>query len=65
MCKGIYNMPRNYKLTPEQVLEIKMDDRRPYKLIAQDYGVSIATVWSIINGKKWKHMGENKNGTNN
>ena len=36
---------RNKKLTPEQVAEIRSDKRRPYKVIAYDYGVGITCIW--------------------
>lgn len=44
---------RNKKLTPEQVAKIREDKRRPYKVIAYDYGVGITCIWDIINGKSW------------
>lgn len=48
--------PRNSKLTPEQVVAIRKDRRRPYKIIAYDYGVSISCIWELIKGYSWKHI---------
>lgn len=48
--------PRNWKLTNEQVKAIRADKRRPYKVIAFDYGVGISCIWDIINGKSWKDI---------
>jgi len=59
MCKGLGPaLPKNYKLTPEQVQAIREDKRRPYKVIAYDYGVGISCIWDIINGKSWKNVGD-------
>lgn len=48
--------PRNWKLTREQIIAIRGDKRRPYKVIAFDYGVGISCIWDIINGKSWKDI---------
>lgn len=48
-------MPPYHKLTIEQVKAIRKDGRKPLKLIAYDYGVTIATIWAIINRKCWKN----------
>jgi len=44
---------RRSGLTREMVLRIKCDTRRPYKIIAYDYNISISQVWKIINNKQW------------
>lgn len=49
---------RNKKLTPQQVASIRRDQRRPYKIIAYDYGVGITCIWDIINGKSWTWIEE-------
>ena len=48
--------PRNVKLTVEQVLAIRNDKRRPYKIIAYDYNVGISCIWDIIHGNSWKDL---------
>jgi len=58
MSKGIGKLPKNYKLTPEQVQAIRCDKRRPYKVIAYDYGVGISCIWDIINRKSWTNVGD-------
>lgn len=42
----------NSKLTPEKVLEI-LNDTRFYKVIAEEYGVHLQTVFGIKKGKYW------------
>lgn len=42
-------------LTPQQALEI-LHDKRPYKLIAADYGVSVTNISMIKTGRSWKHL---------
>lgn len=42
-------------LTPEKALAIYYD-RRPNKVIAQDYGVGASTVWNIKVGRAWSHV---------
>lgn len=54
--KRHYRKPRNRKLTDEQVRAIRADKRRPYKVIAYDYGVGITCIWEIINKKAWKSL---------
>ena len=54
--RKLKHSPRNKKLTPEQVIAIRKDRRRPYKIIAFDYGVGISCIWDIINGKSWKDV---------
>jgi hypothetical protein len=43
------------KLTDNEVIFIRYD-KRPRKVIARDFGVSISTVDSIVNRKTWKHL---------
>jgi hypothetical protein len=43
------------KLTEEQVLAIRVDQRSAYK-IAADYGVGQTTVLNIKNGLTWRHL---------
>jgi hypothetical protein len=58
MCKGMGRLPKHYKLTPEQVQDIREDKRRPLKIIAYDYGVGISCIWDIINRKSWTNVGD-------
>jgi len=48
--------PRHVKLTRQQILSIRADKRRPYKVIAYDYGVCISCIWNIIKRKTWKDL---------
>lgn len=43
------------KLTEEDILKIR-NDVRPYKLIAQEYGVAPNTISAIRTGTTWKNM---------
>jgi hypothetical protein len=43
------------KLTDEDVLWIRIDDRKP-SLIAKDYGVSRQIVWKIKTRQNWAHL---------
>ena len=43
------------KLTPADVRAIRKDDRSLSK-IGKEYGVSLATIWSVKNGKTWRHV---------
>jgi hypothetical protein len=42
------------KLTREQALAIREDPRRPYRVIAADYGITRHMVGMIIRGDTWK-----------
>jgi hypothetical protein len=44
------------RLTPKQVLAIRHDPRRPYRLIAADYGVTRHMIGMIIRGDVWKDI---------
>lgn len=48
----------NAKLTAQQVLEIRVrrNAGATYDLLAHDFGVSSATVRSIVERKTWKHL---------
>jgi hypothetical protein len=55
--EGVIRSPKsgNFKLTENQVLEIRKDPR-PVKLIAKEYGINPTTACSIRNKKSWKHI---------
>ena len=42
------------RLTPEQAVAIRIDPRRPYRVIAADYGVTRHMVGMIIRGDAWQ-----------
>jgi len=44
------------RLTPEQVRSIRVDPRRPCRIIAADYGVARRTVAAIIRGAMWRDV---------
>jgi len=45
------------KLTDQQVIAIRADPRKgQHTAIAKDYGVTAATIYSILTGRKWKHL---------
>jgi hypothetical protein len=48
-------MPFLSFLTEAQARAIHAD-RRPYRIIGKEYGVSAATVGQIKIGKTWKHL---------
>lgn len=52
-AKGSQN--GNSKLTEEQVLEIRADNR-PVKEIAEDYKVSTVTIYGIKNKQYWRNV---------
>lgn len=43
------------KLTNKQVIKIKQDERH-IKEIANDYGVTMGTIWKIKTGYSWNHI---------
>jgi hypothetical protein len=47
----------NAKLTEADVRAIRTDDRRPYHLIALDYGVNDWTIARIIRRESWAWLG--------
>jgi hypothetical protein len=44
------------KLTSKQARAIRVDPRRPYRVIAADYGVTRHMVGMIIRGDAWKEV---------
>lgn len=44
------------KLTPEQVIAIRADDR-PYADIAAEYGVARHTVYLVVTRRRWRNLG--------
>jgi hypothetical protein len=42
------------RLNPEQVRAIRADPRRPYRVIAADYGVTRHLIGMILRGDCWK-----------
>lgn len=42
------------RLTPDQVRAIRIDPRRPYRIIAADYGVTRHMIGMIIRGDCWE-----------
>ena len=45
------------KLTEQQVLAIRADPRKgQHTAIAKDYGITPSAVYSILTGRKWKHL---------
>ena len=46
---------RNYKLTEQQVLEIR-NSSLPKRKLAKIYNVSEVTIYNIVNRKLWKHI---------
>ena len=52
----VTSMPRRQKLTPAQVGAIRIDPRRPYRVIAIAYGVSRDTIKAIMLRKVWRHV---------
>jgi hypothetical protein len=44
------------RLTPKQVRIIRTDPRRPYRLIAADYGVTRRMIGMIIRGDAWRDL---------
>lgn len=44
------------KLKPEQVLEIRASTHKTQAILAKEYGVSFATISSIINRKTWTYL---------
>jgi hypothetical protein len=47
---------RRNKLTREQVLAIRADPRRPYRVIAADYGVTRHMIGIILRGQAWYYI---------
>jgi hypothetical protein len=47
---------RRNKLTVAHVLAIRADPRRPYKVIADDYGVTRHMIGMIIRRDAWPHI---------
>ena len=48
------------KLTEADVVRIKalyQDTHIPYKKTAKEFGVTTMTIWNIIKGKSWSHVG--------
>ena len=45
-----------HKLTDKEVLQIRKDERRPFKIIAKDYGVTDNMISKIIRKVYWKHL---------
>jgi hypothetical protein len=46
----------NAKITAEQARAIRSDPRRPYRIIATDYGVTRSTIKAIMLRKTWWHI---------
>ena len=44
------------RLTPDQVRAIRKDPRRPYRLIAADYGVTRHMIGMILRGDAWGEL---------
>ena len=44
------------KLTEDQARAIRSDKRR-YREIAEDYGISVMQAWRVKNGSSWAHLG--------
>jgi hypothetical protein len=42
------------KLTWDDVVCIRLDDKRPHREIAADYGVSTGTVWLVKSYRNWR-----------
>jgi HNH endonuclease len=60
LAKGRHNPPvgernGNTKLTPQQVLKIRVDTRS-CAAIAEEYGISTSMVWNIRTRKAWKSL---------
>jgi len=43
------------KLTAEKVIEIrkKVSEKTPYRLLAEHFGVTVATICDIVKGRSW------------
>jgi hypothetical protein len=44
------------RLTPDQVRAIRVDTRRPYRVIAADYGVTRHMIGMILRGDAWADL---------
>lgn len=58
--KGVHRpAPTKAKLTPEQVIEIRLryaTSSESYRKIAEVYGLHHDTVYKIINSYTWQHL---------
>jgi hypothetical protein len=47
------------KLTESNVIEIfrRQYDGESYRSLAREFGVGKSTIWQIVAGKKWRHLG--------
>jgi hypothetical protein len=43
-------------LSPDKVRAIRNDPRRPYRIIAADYGVTRHMIGMVIRGDCWKEV---------
>ncbi len=48
--------PPTSKLSPRDVIDIKIENERTVKLLADKYGVTRTTIRNIFINKTWRHV---------